>query len=156
MRALTLASLLERCLWFRTATPRGNIVNRRSAHLWSKMLSMHSSFPNMNSDKLNSFECNKRKKWKITTPDHLLLDNAPNIGPLISRWDFDKFRNCWNKTRLTSKTLTLLYQQFSNLLISQQDLSGRRLRALSNNRWSGGSTFEGSNWVMVKILMNND
>jgi hypothetical protein len=31
-----------------------------------------------------------------------------------------------------------LYQQFSNWLISQRDMSGPRLGALSNNRWSGG------------------
>jgi hypothetical protein len=71
--------------------------------------------------------------------DHLLLDSAPNIGPLISRWELDKFRNCWNKSFRTSKILTLLYQQSSNLLISQQDMNGPRLGALSNNRWSGGT-----------------
>ncbi len=27
-------------------------------------------------------------------PDHLLLDSAPNIGPLISFWKLDKFINC--------------------------------------------------------------
>jgi hypothetical protein len=27
-------------------------------------------------------------------PDHLLLDSAPNIGPLISRWELDKFKSC--------------------------------------------------------------
>ncbi len=26
--------------------------------------------------------------------DHLLLDSAPNIGPLLSRWELDKFKNC--------------------------------------------------------------
>ncbi len=26
-------------------------------------------------------------------PDHLLLDSAPNVGPLISRWDLNKFKN---------------------------------------------------------------
>jgi hypothetical protein len=44
---------------------------------------------------------------------------SPNIGPLISCWELDKFKNCWNKSFRTSKILTLLYQQFSNLLISQ-------------------------------------
>ncbi len=71
------------------------------------------------------------------TPDHVLLDRSPNIGPLISRWEI-KFKNCWNKSFRTSKILTLLYQQFSNLLISQWDMSGPRLGALSNNRWSRG------------------
>ncbi len=71
-------------------------------------------------------------------PDHLLLDSAPNIGPLISRWELDKFKNCWNKSFINSEILTLLYQQFSNLLISQRDMSGPILGTLSNNRWSGG------------------
>jgi hypothetical protein len=26
-------------------------------------------------------------------PDHLLLDRTPNIGPIISRWELDKFKN---------------------------------------------------------------
>jgi hypothetical protein len=38
----------------------------------------------------------------------------------------------------TSRILTLSYQQFSNLLISQRDMSGPRLGALSNNMWSEG------------------
>ncbi len=71
--------------------------------------------------------------------DHLLLDRSPHIGLLISRWELDKFKNCWNEGFWTSKILTLLYQQFSNLLISQWGSSGPRLGALSNNRWSGGS-----------------
>jgi hypothetical protein len=81
-----------------------------------------------------------RMKWRMILPhDHVLLDSAPNIGPLTSRWELDKFKNCWNKSFRASKILTLLYQQVSNLLISQRDMSGPRLRALSNNRWSGGS-----------------
>ncbi len=32
------------------------------------------------------------------TPDHLLLDSAPNIGPLISRWELDKLKNCCFRT----------------------------------------------------------
>jgi hypothetical protein len=71
----------------------------------------------------------------VLPPDHLLLDRSPNIGPLISRWELDKFKNFRNNSFRTSKILTLLYQQFSNLLISQRDMSGPRLRALSNNRW---------------------
>ncbi len=27
-------------------------------------------------------------------PDHLLLNRSPNIGPLISRWELNKFKNC--------------------------------------------------------------
>ncbi len=70
--------------------------------------------------------------------NHLLLDRPPNIGPLISRWKLDEFKNCWNKSFRTSKILTLLYQMFSNFLIFQRNMSGPRLGALSNNRWSRG------------------
>ncbi len=69
-------------------------------------------------------------------PDRLLLDRSPNIGPLIIRWEIEKFKNCWNKSFRTSRILALLYLQFSNMLISQRDMSGPRLGALSNNRWS--------------------
>ncbi len=30
----------------------------------------------------------------FATPDHLMLDSDPNIGPLTSRWELDKFKNC--------------------------------------------------------------
>jgi hypothetical protein len=69
--------------------------------------------------------------------DHLLLNTSCNIGPLISRWKLDKFKNCWSKCFRTSNILTLLYQQFSNVLSSQRDMNGPRLGALSNIRWSG-------------------
>ncbi len=26
--------------------------------------------------------------------DHLLFDSAPNLGPLISRWEINKFEYC--------------------------------------------------------------
>ncbi len=71
--------------------------------------------------------------------DHLLLDSAPNIGPLITCWELDKCKNCRNKSFRTSRILILLYQQFLNLLISQRYMSGPRLGALSNNRWSRGT-----------------
>ncbi len=70
-------------------------------------------------------------------PNHLLLDRSPNIGPLISRWELDKFKNCWNKSFGASKFPRLLYQQLSNFLTTKRDISGPRLGALSNNRWSG-------------------
>jgi hypothetical protein len=35
----------------------------------------------------------------IITPDHILLDSAPNVGPLISRWELDRFKNCWKKKK---------------------------------------------------------
>jgi hypothetical protein len=79
-------------------------------------------------------------RWLTLPPNHLLLDGSPNIGPLISRWELDKFKICWNKSFRTSKLLTLLYQQVLNLFISQRDMSGPRLGALPNNRWSGVSS----------------
>ncbi len=89
---------------------------------------------------------------------HLLLDSAPNNGPLISCLELDKFQNCWNKGFRTSKILTILYQQFCKLLNSQRDMSSPRLGALSNNRWSGGiiETLNGNNWwkmwVPIKLI----
>ncbi len=73
----------------------------------------------------------------VDYPPITTLDSAPNIGPLISRWELDKFKHCCNKNFRTSKIRTILYQQFLNLLISQRDMSGPILGALSNNRWLG-------------------
>jgi hypothetical protein len=53
-----------------------------------------------------------RNRFDIVPPDHLLLDRSPNIGPLISRLEVVKFKNCLNKSFRTFKILTLLYQQF--------------------------------------------
>jgi hypothetical protein len=85
--------------------------------------------------------CSKKTSWPqhVIPHDHLLLDSARNIGPLISRWELDKLKNWWHKSFRTFKILALLYQQFWNLLISQRDMSGPRLGALSNDTWSGGS-----------------
>ncbi len=51
-----------------------------------------------------------------STPDHLLLDNAPNFGPLISRWEINKFENCWYKS---VKILEVPKLFFSNFWICQ-------------------------------------
>ncbi len=72
-------------------------------------------------------------------PNHLLLDSAPNLGPLISRWVINKFGNCWYKSVRISEVLKLLFQKFLNLSSSQRDMSGPMLGDLSNNRWSGGN-----------------
>jgi hypothetical protein len=72
-------------------------------------------------------------------PDHLFLDSAPNLGPLISRWEIIKFENCCYKSVRILEVLKLLLQQFLNLSSSQQDMSGPRLGDLSKNRWSGGT-----------------
>jgi hypothetical protein len=46
------------------------------------------------------------------TPDNLLLDSVPNLGPLISRWEINKFDNCWYKSVRLLEVLKLLFQQF--------------------------------------------
>ncbi len=74
-----------------------------------------------------------------TWPRHfsmpLILDHSYLVG------------NLTNSKIAETKTLEplkswhwLLYQQFSNLFISQRNMSGSRLGALSNNRWSGVPT----------------
>ncbi len=102
------------------------------------------------------FSLRRQKSFIHPPPDHLLLDRSPNIGPLISRWELDKCKNCWNRSFSTSNILTLLYQQYLNLLISQRDMSGPRLGALSNNRWSGstirGIFFDVSTISEVEVL----
>ncbi len=72
------------------------------------------------------------------TPDHLLLDSTPNLAPHISRWEINKFENCWSKGVRILEVLKLLFQQCLNLSSSQRDMSGPILGDLSNNRWSGG------------------
>ncbi len=42
-------------------------------------------------------------------PDHLLLDSAPILGPLISRWEINKFKNCWYKSVGILEVLKLLF-----------------------------------------------
>jgi hypothetical protein len=85
--------------------------------------------------------------------DHLLLDSSPNTGPLISPWELDQFKICLNKSFRISKILTLLYQQYSNLLIFQRVMSGPRLGALSKNRWSEGTDgFLISRWLIQLLL----
>ncbi len=41
-----------------------------------------------------SFDAKKAVAGKESSPDHLLLDRSPNIGPLISCWELDKLKNC--------------------------------------------------------------
>jgi hypothetical protein len=72
-------------------------------------------------------------------PINLLLDCAPNLGPLVSRWEIKKIENCGCKSVRILEVLKLLFQQFLNSSSSQRDMSGPILGDLSNNRWSGGS-----------------
>jgi hypothetical protein len=70
-------------------------------------------------------------------PEHLLLDSAPNLGPLIYRWEINKFENCWYKSVRSLEVVKLSFQQILNLSSSQRDMSGPMLGNLSNNRWLG-------------------
>ncbi len=73
-------------------------------------------------------------------PGHLLLDSAPNLGPLISCWEINKFENCWYKCARILEVLKLLFhQQFFNLPSPRRDMSGPILGELSNNWWAGGT-----------------
>ncbi len=72
-------------------------------------------------------------------PDHLLSDSAPNLGPLICRWEINKFENCWYKSVKMLEVLKLLFQQFLNFSSPQRDMSGPILGALSNDRWLMGA-----------------
>ncbi len=57
-------------------------------------------------------------------PGHILLDSAPNLGPLIFSWEINKFENCWYKSVRIIEILKLLVQQFLNLSSSQRYMSG--------------------------------
>ncbi len=76
----------------------------------------------------------EKKLDSTCTPDHLLLDSAPNLGPLISSWEINKFKNCAYKIVRILDVLKLLFQQFLNMSSSQRDMSDPILADLSNNR----------------------
>ncbi len=65
------------------------------------------------------------------TPDHLLLDSTPNLGPLVSRWEINKFENYWYKSVRNLEALKLLFRQFLNLSSSHRDMSDQILGDLS-------------------------
>ncbi len=72
--------------------------------------------------------------------DHLLSDSVPNFGPLVSRWEINRFENCWYESVRILEVLKPLFRQFLNWFSSQRDMSGPILGDLSNNRWSGGTS----------------
>jgi hypothetical protein len=93
---------------------------------------MHSSAPQMSTK--------VKQRWaQLVPPGNLLLDSVPNLGPLISRWEINKFENCWYKSVRILEVLKLSFQQFLNLSSSQRDMSGPILGTLSNNRWLWGT-----------------
>ncbi len=96
-----------------------------------------------------------QNQTKITwnTPDHLLLDNAPDLGPLISCGKIKKFENCWYKSVRILEVLKLSFQQFLHLWSSQRDMSGPKLGALSNNRWSRGNLPTVLRWIFLSCKL---
>ncbi len=79
----------------------------------------------------------KLRKVLCVPPDHLLLYWSPNIGPLVSHWVLDKFKIVQTKALEPLKSWHFCISNFWNFFISQEDMSGPRLGALSNNRWLG-------------------
>jgi hypothetical protein len=80
------------------------------------------------------FDCSKAWIWDYnhlpitySWTGLLILDHSYLVGSLTNS-------KITETKALEPKILTLLYQQFSNLFISQWDMSGPRLGALSNNR----------------------
>ncbi len=73
-----------------------------------------------------------------STPRSPIIGQCPNLGPLISRWEINKFENCWYKSIRILGVLKPLFQQFLNLSTSLRAMSGPILGGLSNSRWSGG------------------
>jgi hypothetical protein len=50
---------------------------------------------------------------RIETPsDHLWLDSAPNLRPLVSRWEINKFENCWYKNVRILEVLLFKFVKF--------------------------------------------
>ncbi len=103
------------------------------------------------------FPAGQWEQWfQVDLVDHhqityyLLLDSAPNLGPLISRWEINRFENCWYKCQDFKGSIKLLFQQFLNLSSLHQGISGPILGALSNNRWSGGTISVTSLWSITK------
>jgi hypothetical protein len=75
----------------------------------------------------------QKHQQQVRTPDHLLLNSAPNLGPLISRWKINKFENCSYKSVRILEVLKLLLQQFLSLSSSQRDVGGPILGDLMSN-----------------------
>jgi hypothetical protein len=74
----------------------------------------------------------------IGTPDHLLLDSAPNLGPLISRSEINKFENC----SCTSVRILEVLNAFVSAIFEFVEFPTRYewsniRRPVQNNRCSG-------------------
>ncbi len=119
-----------------------NQVLPRVRRCWLSWRSLHpSEIPNCRIRHYNFLTIRsslERLRW-LVPPDHLLLDSAPNFGPLLFRWKINKFKNCWYKSVRIFEVLKLLFQQFLNLSSFQRDMSGPILGDLSNDRWLGVS-----------------
>ncbi len=70
-------------------------------------------------------------------PDHLLLDSFPNLGPLVSRWEINKFKKLPIQKCHDFRRSKAFVPAIFNLSCSQGDVSGPILGDLSSNRWLG-------------------
>ncbi len=79
--------------------------------------------------------CSNRINWWLLT----ILLLSFSVPTITFYWTVPLcVQKClYKKSVRILKVLKLLFQQFSNLLISERDMSGPRLGALFNNRWSG-------------------
>ncbi len=111
--------------------------------IYTMMASRHAIRDDANETRYKKALAKEKVKTKnrhfIIPPDHPLLDSAPNLGPLISRWEIIKFKNSRYWIVRILDVLKLLFQQFLNLSSSKRDMSGPKSGDLSNNRWSGGN-----------------
>ncbi len=86
--------------------------------------------------------------WCDRLPPITYYWTVPLILDHSSRWEINKFENCWYKSVKILEVLKLLFQQFLNLSSSQLDMSGPILGDLSKNWWSKG-TLKNSQYINV-------
>jgi hypothetical protein len=91
--------------------------------------------------------------WLWKPHDHLLLDSAPNSGPLISCWNLTNSKVAETKVLEPLKSGHFCVSNLS--LITQRDMSGPRLGTLSINRWSGGTSLHSSFLLIVHSELNS-
>ncbi len=88
---------------------RGVIISDEQCFIpWTSQLTLLPLF----SFKFLRFSRVYPRRCQSIPPDHLLLDSATNLGPLISRWEINKLKNCWYKSVMILEVLNkLLFQQ---------------------------------------------
>jgi hypothetical protein len=74
--------------------------------------------------------------YERVPPDHLLLDSAPNLGPLIFRWEIDKFENFRHKCQDFRGSKAFVSANFWICQVPNE-IRVVHIGDLSNKRWSG-------------------